>query len=239
MKKAVINNAIKFGMLPMMLLAVILGPAVSETKAQGAGPLREILNRMDAMNKSLASLKADVRMDKLNSQLGETDTTTGTTSYLPKTGKRVMYVRIDWVQPVVENIVIIGDSYKLYRPRLKQVIEGKVDRSGKDNKVPGNALAFMSMSKAQLQANYTVNYIGQENAGGTQTWHVELLPKTRTSYKSAELWVDANGFPVQAKVIEQNNDATTVLLSNVQKNVTISANDFNLVLPPGVKKVQA
>jgi len=38
-----------------------------------------------------------------------------------------MYVRIDWVKPVSENIVIIGDSYRLFRPRLNQVIEGKVD----------------------------------------------------------------------------------------------------------------
>jgi outer membrane lipoprotein-sorting protein len=220
------------------LLAVVAFSAV-DANAQAAGPLREILNRMDAMNKSLSSLKADVRMDKLNSQLGETDTATGTTSYLPKTAKRVMYVRIDWTKPVAENIVIIGDSYRLYRPRLNQVIEGKVDRTGKDNKVPGNALAFMSMSRAQLQANYTVNYLGQENAGGTATWHLELIPKNKTSYKSAELWVNSNGMPVQAKIVEQNNDSTTVLLSNIQQNVTVSASEFQLKLPANVKKVQA
>lgn len=230
----------RLGILPVMLLAaVILGFSATDASAQGAGPLREILNRMDAMNKSLVSLKADVRMDKLNSQLGETDTTSGTTSYLPKTAKRAMYVRIDWVRPVAENIVIIGDSYRLFRPRLNQVIEGKVDRSGKDNKVPGNALAFMSMSKAQLQANYNVNYLGQENAGGTSTWHLELVPKNKTSYKTAELWVDNNGMPIQAKVIEQNNDSTTVLLSNIKQNATVSASEFQLNLPPNVKKVQA
>ena len=212
---------------------------VSTADASAQGVLREILGRMDTMNKSLVSLKADVRMDKLNAQLGETDTTSGTTSYLPKTNKRVMYARIDWVKPVQENIVIIGDTYKLYRPRLNQVITGKVDKAQKDNKVPGNALAFMSMSKAQLQANYTVNYLGQETAGGSQTWHLELVPKMKTSYRTAELWVDGNGMPIQAKVIEQNNDSTTILLLNIQKNVTISANDFNLVLPPNVKKVQA
>ena len=233
------KKAFRLGVLPAMLVAVILGLSANDVSAQGAGPLRVILDRMDAMNKSLVSLKADVRMDKLNSQLGETDTTTGATSYLPKTAKRVMYVRIDWVRPVAENVVIIGDSYRLYRPRLNQVIEGKVDRAGKDNKVPGNALAFMSMSKAQLQANYTVNYLGQETAGGTSTWHLELVPKNKTSYRTAELWVDSNGMPVQAKVIEQNNDTTTVLLSNVQKNVTVSASDFQLKLPANVKKVQA
>jgi len=225
------------------LAAVVFAVGISigvfsstDVKAQG-GPMNEAIKRMDAMNKSLVSLKADVKMDKTNAQLGETDTTSGTTSYLPKTTKRVMYARIDWTKPVQEQIVIIGDAYKLYRPRLNQVITGKVDKAG--NKVPGNALSFMGMSRAQLQANYTPNYIGQESVGGSLTWHLELIPKNKTSYKSAELWVDANGMPIQAKIIEQNNDTTTVLLSNIQQNVTISANDFNLVLPPNVKKVQA
>jgi outer membrane lipoprotein-sorting protein len=228
------NKALRLGMLPVMMALFFLG-AASETKAQGV--LREILNRMDAHNKSLVSLKADVRMDKLNAQLGETDTTSGTTSYLPKTAKRVMYARIDWTKPLQEQIVIIGDSYKLYRPRLNQLITGKVDKAQKG--VPGNALGFMSMSKEQLKANYTVNYLGEESVSGTKTWHLELLPTKKTSYKTAELWVDGNGMPLQAKVIEQNNDATTVLLSNMQKNITISANDFNLVLPKGVKQIQA
>jgi outer membrane lipoprotein-sorting protein len=209
---------------------------VSQASAQ-RGVLGEILHRMDEHNKSLVSLKADVKMDKLNAQLGETDTTSGTTSYLPKTAKRVMYVRINWTKPVEEQIVIIGDAYKLYRPRLKQLYVGKTS-DVKGNKVPGNALAFMSMSQAQLRANYEVNYIGEESTGGTKTWHLELIPKTNTSYKSAELWVDGNGMPLQAKIIEKNADTTTVLLSNIQKNITIQPVEFVIDVPKGIKPIQ-
>jgi outer membrane lipoprotein-sorting protein len=223
--------------LSIALLAVIIF-GMSAVGAGAQGPLPEILKRMDAMNKSLTSLKADVRMDKVNAQLGDTDTSTGTTSYLPKSSKG-RYARIEWVKPVAESIVIQGNRYQLFRPRLNQVIEGNVDQAGKDNKVPGNALAFMSMSKAQLQANYQVSYLGQESAGGKTTWHLELLPKNKTSYRSAELWVDSNGMPIQAKIIEQNNDSTTVLLSNIQQNVTISGSEFTLKLPPNVKRIQA
>jgi len=231
------NKALRVGNVSILVAIFLFAGSAVDAKAQGV--LSEILKRMDSMNKSLVSLKADVRMEKLNAQLGETDTTSGTTSYLPKTSKRVMYARIDWTKPVQEQIVIIGDAYKLYRPRLNQVIVGKVDKAAHSNKVPGNALAFMSMSKAQLQENYSVNYIGQETAGGSSTWHLELVPKTKTSYKTAELWVDSDGMPIQAKVIEQNNDTSTILLSNVQKNVTISASDFNLALPKGVKQIPA
>jgi outer membrane lipoprotein-sorting protein len=231
------NKAIRSALV-LAAVGMFIGVfSLTKANAQG-GPMNEAIKRMDAMNKSLVSLKADVKMDKMNAQLGETDTTSGTTSYLPKTSKRAMYARIEWTKPVQEQIVIIGDTYKLFRPRLNTVYVGKVDRAGKDNKVPGNALAFMGMSKAQLQANYTPNYIGQETVAGSLTWHLELIPKTKTSYKSAELWVDANGMPIQAKIIETNNDTTTVLLSNIQQNITINANDFNLLLPKGVKQIQ-
>src|SRR5438309_1677396 len=172
------NKAFRFALVSIAAAMMLFISSATDAKSQGV--LREILNRMDSMNKSLVSLKADVRMDKFEATLGDTDTSTGTTSYLPKTAKQVMYARIDWAKPAVENIVIIGDSYRLYRPRLNQVIEGKVDKSGKNSNVPGNALAFMGMSKAQLQANYQVSYIGQETANGTQTWHLELVPKTKT-----------------------------------------------------------
>lgn len=231
------SKAFRMGVVSIAVVVMLIVTSASEANAQGV--LRTILNRMDAMNKSLVSLRAEVRMDKVNAQLGETDTTTGKTQYLPKSKKQVMYARIDWEKPVVEQIVIIGDSYKLYRPRLNQLIEGKVDRTGKNSKVPGNALAFMGMSRAELQSNYTVNYLGQDGAGGQQTWHLELIPKSKTSYKTAELWVTADGLPIQAKITEQNGDSTTVLLSKIDQNITISADSFKLMLPANVKKVQA
>ena len=109
-----------------------------------------------------------------------------------------------------------------------QVIQGRTDQA-KNSASAGSALAFMTMSKEQLKANYDVVYLGQEKVtGGVDTWHLQLTPKGKTSYKSAELWVDGDGMPRQAKVIEVNNDTTTVLLSNIQKNITINGGDFKL-----------
>jgi outer membrane lipoprotein-sorting protein len=43
---------------------------------------------------------------------------------------------------------------------------------------------------------------------------------------------------VQTKIIERNNDATTVRLTNIEKNASISSGDFRLNLPDGVKKIK-
>ena len=217
-------------MRKFVLFAFIISAFALSASAAHGQVLTEILRRMDANNKALQSLRADVTMVKTNTQLGESDTSVGTTSYLPKSPKtkNTMYARIDWTKPVEEQISVIGDSYELYRPRLNQVIQGKTN-SAQGNAKASGALAIMTMSKDQLKANYTVVYLGEENvSGGTATWHLQLTPKAANTYKGAELWVDKDGMPRQAKVLEQNNDTTTVLLANIRKNETIKGDTFRL-----------
>jgi outer membrane lipoprotein-sorting protein len=194
---------------------------------------------MDNNYKSLSSLNSNLKMVQFNPQLGVSDTYEGTVKFLPKTQKQLMYARIDWAKPIVENIAIIGDTYKLYRPKLGQAIAGKVSSAQKGNKVPGGTLAFLSMSKKQMKENYVVSYVGQEQvSGGTNTWHLQLTPKTPAGYKMADLWVDKDGMPVQSTVTENNGGTTTIRLSGFIKNATISAKVFKLDIPKNVKIVQ-
>lgn len=231
------SRVLRYGLLVIWLGLLFSSVSVAEAKAQNV--LGEILRRMDLYNKTLQSLRADVTMVKHNPQLNVSDTYIGSTSYLPKTAKRGMYVRIDWTKPMEEQISVIGDDYELYRKRLNQVITGKVGKA-KNNASIGGALSFMNMSKDQLKANYNVQYIGEEQIkGGRVTWHLLLTPKTATSYKTAELWVDSDGMPRQAKVTENNNDSTTVLLSNDEKNPTLNGKIFKLQYPSSVKKIRA
>ena len=229
------NKILRFGLTAFALMFVFNMFAVIETKAQGH--LNEVLNRMDAHYKNLSSLQANVKMDKYNAQLDEHDVTEGTTKYLPLKGRDAL-VRIDWTKPVQESLAVVNKEYVLYRPRLGQALVGKVDQA-KGSAKSNSALAFMNMSKAQLKANYNVKYIGQEKvSGGIPTWHLELTPKTKTSYKLADIWVDGDGMPIQMRVTENNNDATTILLSNLRKNETLNAKIFVISLPKGTKKLE-
>ncbi len=208
--------------------------AVTETRAQGI--LNDILKRMETHRKSLTSLRSNVTMVKYNAQLKESDTTEGTAIYIPAKGRDAL-VRIDWIKPVQETLSVVNGKYVLYRPRLKQAITGNA-KDAKGNGKANGALSFMNMSKEQLNANYSVKYLGQENvSGGIQTWHLELTPKTATNFKSAELWVDGNGMPIQAKVIEGNNDTSTVLLTKLEKNTNINASVIKVKLPKDTKIV--
>lgn len=225
------NKYLRYGFAMLALALVINIFAAVETKAQNILP--EVLKRMDAHQKALTSLKANVVMDNFNAQLDEHDMREGTAWYIPAKGRDAL-VRIDWLKPVEESLAVVNKQYLLYQPRKKTALTGNADSA----KGSGNsgALGFMSMSKEQLRANYTVVYMGQETiTGGIQTWHLKLTPKQAQKYKYAELWVDGNGMPLQAKVIENNDDATTILLSSLQKNVSIPASQFKIILPKDVK----
>lgn len=226
---------LRLSVTTLALMFVML--AATEAKAQGNIP-NEILKRMEAHRQSLTSLQANVKMAKFNAQLNETDVTEGTVMYLPAKGRDAL-VRIDWTRPVQETLSVVNKQYVLYRPRLKQAIVGKADGNNK-NVQSNNALGFMNMSREQLKTNYNVQYLGQENvAGDIPTWRLKLAPKTASNYQFAEIWVDGNGMPVQAKVVENNNDSTTVLLTNLQKNIALNASVFKINLPKDTKIVRA
>jgi outer membrane lipoprotein-sorting protein len=223
--------------LGLSVFAVVLACAAS-TDVSAQGVLSDILKRMDENNKGLKSLKSNIKMDKLNSQLGENDVSVGTVQYLPAPTKEKIRVRIDWTKPTVEHLSIGGGKYMLFRPRLQQAIVGNVD-SAKGNSNAGGALAFMTMSRALLKTNYDVTYQGEATVGDSvRTWHLKLTPKNATSYRSAELWVDSNGMPVQAKVYEKNNDTTTIQLSKIERNATIPGDVFSIKPPKGTKIIQ-
>ena len=205
--------------------------------------LPDILKRMDAYNKDLTSVTANVTMVKTDSAINVSETKTGTTSYIPKTAKIAKgknYARIDWEtrdgRKFSESVSVIGDSYELYSPGQNIVYQGTVNKA-KGGAAVGGALGFMNMSRAQLSANYTVVYIGEEKIkDNTTCWHLQLTPKTASGYKTADLWVDGNGAPRHAKIIENNNDSTTVLLERMKTNDTLNASIFRLSYPNNTTK---
>ncbi len=210
--------------------------AVTETKAQGV--LNEILKRMETHRLSLTSLRTNVKMVKYNAQLKTTDPSDineGAANYLPAKGRDAL-IRIDWTKPA-ETFAVVEGKYVIYRPRLNQAIIGNV-KNAKGSGKANNAFAFLNMSKEQLKTNYTVKYLGQENVSGNiPTWHLEMTPKNTASYKSAEMWVDGNGMPIQIKITENNNDTNTIYLSKIEKNIKIKGNIFKVNLPKTVQRI--
>jgi outer membrane lipoprotein-sorting protein len=208
--------------------------------ARAQSPVTPILEKMDRHSKSLVTLEADVAMSKFNAQLGVADPTyNGKVWYVPGKNPQQMRIRLDWISPVQEQMLIASGQYRIFRPKLRQAFEGSVDKA-RNNAQAANPLAFLSMNRDQLRANYTVSYIGVESVGRGQilTSRIQLIPKDRTRYRQADLWVDADGMPIKATVVATNGDSTTIVISNAAKNKTLDAKLFSIKLPDGTKIIK-
>lgn len=222
----------------VLAVAVAVSSTVPPTNAQSAGLVSSVINKMERNQRDLRSLRASISMEKYNDQIKDTDKQTGVVIYLPGSGRNSS-VRVDWQRPQQETLAVADGQYVLFRPRLKMAYVGSTNsKNAKVNSVLGFGL---NASSAQLKAAYEVSQQDIYNEtlwGGVATTHMKFVPKGAASHKYIEIWVDGGGMPVQTKVVEKNNDATTVRLMNVQKNVQISKGEFKLDLPSDVKKVR-
>jgi outer membrane lipoprotein-sorting protein len=191
---------------------------------------------MERNRRDLRSLRASVSMEKFNAQLGDKDRYDGVMAYMPATGRNA-YVRIEWQKPRREILTVADGQYQLYNQRQNVVYEG----SAKSSKAKASGvLSFLNMSGAQLKSSFNADYLGDETLwGGVNTSHLKIVPRGGASYKYAEIWVDGNGMLIQAKVVERNDDSTTVRLLNLQKNAGVSTDEFRQQLPDGVKRVKS
>jgi len=222
----------------IVLAVAILVSFPNPAKGQSAGLVSSVLNRMERNRQSLKSLKASVSMEKYNAQLRDKEDYAGWVLYLPSAGRDAS-VRIEWQRPQHEILAVSNGQYTLFRPRLKQAIVGR-SGSVKGRGGAGGIMEMMYMTKQQLEAKFQpVQDVREETLwGGVSTIHLTLVPKGNASYKYAEIWVDSAGMPVQTKIVEKNDDATTMRLSSLERNLKISGDEFKVTLDSSVKIVK-
>jgi outer membrane lipoprotein-sorting protein len=225
-------------MLVILSALVIVYPTT--TNGQGAGLVSSVLSRMEKNRQTLKSLRAGISMVKYNSQLGNEDKYQGVVLYLPSAGRQAS-VRIDWSHPRREVLAVNNNEYKIYRPALNIIYVGDARKiGGKDGSASG-LLAMMNMSRQQLEARFQpVKDVREETLwGGVSTIHLTLVPKGNAGYKYAEVWIDSGGMPVQTKIVEKNDDSTTMRLTSLEKNQKISPSDFDVKPASNVKIVKS
>lgn len=224
---------------PVILLVVLLGSLIVSspiTNGQSAGLVSSVLNRMERNRQSLRSLKASLSMEKYNAQLRDAERYSGIVIYVPSSGRDAS-VRIEWQRPQHEILAVSNGKYTLFRPRLGMAYVGSSKSSR--NKA-GGVLDMMYMTRQQLESRFQpVQDVREETLwGGVSTIHLKLVPKGNSSFKYAEIWVDSSGMPVQTKIVEKNDDATTMRLSGLERNLKISSEEFSVKLDSNVKIVK-
>ena len=226
----------KFFALALAIILTAIAVPTPSANAQGAGLVSSIFNKMERNRRDLRTLRAGISMEKYNAQIGDSDKRSGTVIYMPGAGRN-SFVRVDWRSPVQEILAVADGQYTLFSPRRKTAWVGSAN--SKNGKVSGVLGFGLDASSAQLKSAYDVQDVYNETLwGGVAATHMKLIPKAGASFKYSEIWVDSTGMPVQTKVVEKNGDATTVRLMDIQRNASVSKNDFKIDLGSDVKKLR-
>ena len=231
------KKLIPAGLIAAFIFSALVFVFPATSNGQGAGLVSSVLSRMEKNRASLKTLRAGISMVKYNSQLGVEDKYNGVVIYMP-TGGRQAAVRIDWSSPRREVLAVTNNKYTIFRPALKVAYTGNAQSKGNGAR---GVMEMMNMSRQQLETRFhPVKDVREETLwGGVSTIHLTLVPKGDAGYKYAEVWIDNAGMPVQTKIVEKNDDSTTVRLTGLEKNQKISASEFEVKLDANTKIVKS
>ncbi len=228
-------------MKKILTLALIAGMALAFVGAipvvdANSSPqiLTGILNKMETAHKQMKSLKAELIQQKINPQIGSSDTDYGMLIYKPAAGKDKGKLRIDYTKPGVKVLSVIGENFTFYEPNLKQAMKSTVGKVSKGK--TGANLVGLDGSLKSLLNNYNIDIVGDAAVNGQMASVLRLTPKSNGQYKGIDLWINQQTWlPIQWKMTERNGDYTIVTLKNTQVNTNISDSAFVVNLPNGTR----
>ena len=109
---------ISFGLGVVVLAAALAVGSQDKANGQSAGLVSSVLNKLERNHANLKSLRANISMEKYNSQLRDAEKYYGAVMYLPGAGRNGS-VRIEWSKPQHEILSVSNGRYTLYRERLR------------------------------------------------------------------------------------------------------------------------
>jgi outer membrane lipoprotein-sorting protein len=217
-------------------LTVLAAGWLSISLPASAETLPDVLARMDQGAKDFKGMIADLKQITHTAVLNDDSEKAGKMR-LKRNSARDVKIRIDFTSPDQFTVVFRGRKFEKYFPKIQTIQE--IDL-GKQRQLVDQflLLGFGSTSK-ELQSSYDIKFLGADRVNGQSTWHIELIPRSaeaREHLKKVDLWISAaNGQPVQQKFHEPSGDYHLATYSNVQLDVSIADQAFNLPTK-GVKR---
>ena len=200
--------------------------------------LASAFSRLDKSAAQFKSVQANIVRDVHTAVINDDAKDSGTIR-ARREKSHDLRVRIDFAAPDVKAVSIDDKDVRIYSPKLKSV--QIYDIGSKRDLLEQFLLLGFGASSSDLKDHYEVSLVGQEQIGGENTWHLQLIPKSAEALKNlkkAELWIsEATGLPLQQKfTTSAGGDYTLVTYSNMQANKNLSDNDLKLSYPRGVKE---
>lgn len=211
---------------------ILIAATVSIPSASANGKLDQILANMQREGSKINTFSARMEQETIQVELGGTSSSRAFIFF--KHEGRNDKVRIIYEKPKGQTLWVNGNEIALYQAQIKQVV--LTTRSKQASKNPEVSFIGSPYSSVpQLKSQYDIVYLGDENGFAK----LELTPKGKSSVKKATLWVDQTMWlPVKYQVFAVNGDVSTITLSEVKPNSSISDNNFKPSWPKDTKEIR-
>lgn len=222
------------GSLSRSALALGLGLGLFTASASAVPPASDALARMRERQQSLRTLAATVEQTKSFPQLGIEDPAERGRLYLERGRNGETRMRLEITSPETRVLIVDGDGYLLYQPRIKQAVQGAHGKGGAGAKGLFTAVLTGSDEAAvALERDYRVTEL--------EPGHLRFDAKDEASVhcRSVELWLDeATGLPRKQSCHEANRSVISIMLEDVEIDGELPAKIFEVVIPSDVERVK-
>jgi len=220
----------------LQTLAMLGIVAAAAGFSRPASDLDQVLDRVDKAGAAFRGLEAHLRRVSHTAVINEDNVDAGTIR-LKRPHPRDLRMLIDVTEPDAKTVTFQGRKLEIYYPKMKTVDEFDVGKSRA--LLEEFFLVGFGTSRSDLQASYNMRLLSPETVGGQKTDRLELIPKSPEVLKHLtkfELWISANGYPVQQKFYQSGGDYQLATYSDVTINPDLPDADLKLHLPKGVKR---
>jgi outer membrane lipoprotein-sorting protein len=215
------------------MAAALTLPLAAQT---GGGTLDAAFASLDKTSQQFHTLTADIARTVHTAIVNADEQDSGTIKVKLDKGRETRML-IDFTKPDPRTVSIDSKEATLYYPKIKTAQAYNI--AGKKALVEEFLLLGFGASSTALKESYDVTLAGTEKVGAENTWHLQLVPKSKEvlqRLKKAELWIDSSGLPAQQRfVTSAAGDFTLVTYSNAKLNPPVSDSALKLNLPKGVK----
>jgi outer membrane lipoprotein-sorting protein len=217
----------------MATLLIWLTPAVWP---KPAGDLDAALSRIDSAGAAFHGMSAHLRRLSHTAVINE-DTVDSGTVLLKRPKPRDMRMLVEFTQPDPKTVAFQGRKVDIYYPKIQTVQEFDVGQN-RDLLNQFFLLGF-GTSRADLQNEYTIRFVGSETLDGKPTERLELIPKSKAVFehlKKFELWIADSGYPIQQKFYLPGGDYMLMTYSDMKINPNLPDAALKLQVPKNVKR---
>jgi len=203
-------------------------PQSSPTSPQSKAGLERVLSQMDKAASNFRTAEADFVWDQYQKVVNEHDIQKGKV-YFRRQGQEIQ-MAADITEPAKKTLLFSGGKVQVYQAGINQITEYNVAKNRQE--LESFLVLGFGGSGRDLLKQYEVKYLGTEQADGTNTEKLQLIPKSvkvRNNVERILLWIDpARGVSVQQQFFEPSGDYRLTKYSNIELNQKIPDSVFKI-----------